>query len=240
MFWRRRDICGWIAAMLLSCAVEAAPAAASGRAVTFTSPDGTPLVGMYYEASPRPAPAVVLVHMLGRSKDEWSLLAARLADAGISALAVDLRGHGRSGGNGSELTAMAADVQAAVAWISGQSGVRPGAVAIVGASLGANLAGIVAAESPAVRGAALISPSLEYRNVRLDAATMKKFGDRPLWLAASRDDPYAWRTVKELAADHPQRELRTSDVRGHGTLLVNADPELARALVDWLKRTLID
>jgi hypothetical protein len=43
----------------------AAPVFAAGRPVTFAAPDGTTLAGMFYEASPMPAPAVVLVHMLG-------------------------------------------------------------------------------------------------------------------------------------------------------------------------------
>jgi hypothetical protein len=97
----------------------------------------------------------------------------------------------------------------------------------------------VTAASPAVRAAALISPSLEDRSLRLDAATMKKIGDRPLWLAASTEDPYALRTVKELAADNPVREQRLTTVRGHGSILFSADQDLARALVDWLKATLI-
>jgi hypothetical protein len=75
--------------------------------------------------------------------------------------------------------------------------------------------------------------------VRLDAGVMKKIGDRPVWLAASTDDPYALRTVKELAGDSTARDQRLSGVRGHGTALVAADQDLGRALVDWLRQTLI-
>jgi alpha-beta hydrolase superfamily lysophospholipase len=217
----------------------AAPALAAGRVVNVTATDGTPLVGMFYEASFRPAPAVVLVHMLGRSKDEWAAFADRLQAAGINALAIDLRGHGRSGGNGSELTAMAGDVEAAVGWLAAHPSVRPSPVAVLGASLGANLAALAAASSTAVRAVALISPSLDYRGVRLDATVMKKIGDRPVWLTASTEDPYALRSVKELSADVATREQHPSSARGHGTLLLSVDQELASALVDWLRRTLI-
>jgi alpha-beta hydrolase superfamily lysophospholipase len=207
--------------------------------VSLAATDGTPITGMLYEASSRPAPAVLLVHMLGRSKDEWAPFADRLQAEGITALAIDLRGHGRSGGNGAELSAMVGDVQGAVEWLATQPQVRPGGLVIVGASLGATLAGLVAADSAVVRGVALVSPSLEYRGLRLDPAVMKKLGDRPMWLAASTADPYALRTVKELALDHPGREQRLSSVRGHGTLLLSADQDLARALVDWLKRLIL-
>lgn len=217
----------------------AEPAGAAGRPVTFVASDGTPLAGMFYEASPRPAPAVVLIHMLGRSGDEWRVVAELLEDAGIASLAIDLRGHGRSGGSGSELPAMVVDVRAALSWLAMHPGVRPDALGVVGASLGASLAALAGVEAPAVRALAMISPSLDYRGLRLDAGVMRKLGDRPVWMAASTDDPYALRTVKELIRDGSAREQRLSGLRGHGTSLLWADPDLARALVDWLRRTLI-
>ncbi|MBA3271729.1 MAG: alpha/beta fold hydrolase [Acidobacteria bacterium] len=216
-----------------------ATAIAAGRNVTFVSTDGTSLAGQFYEAFNPPTPGVVLVHMMGRSKDEWSPTAERLQDAGITVLAMDLRGHGSSGGNGAMLAPMVGDVQAAVQWLPARPGVRPDALAVVGASLGANLAAIAAAGVATVRGVALISPSLDYRGVRIDATVMRKIGNRPVWRAASTDDPYALRTVKELATGSGAREQRLSGARAHGTALLGADPELATGLVDWLRRTLI-
>jgi alpha-beta hydrolase superfamily lysophospholipase len=217
----------------------AAPASAAGRPVTLAAADGTPLAGMFYDASPRPAPAVVLVHMLGKSKEEWSIVAERLADAGIASLAIDLRGHGRSMGDGSALATMVRDVRAAIDWLAIQPAVRPDRLGVVGASLGASLAALAATEAPAVRAIALISPSLDYRGLRLDPGVMRTLGSRSVWWAASTEDPYALRTIKELTGDGAAGEQRLSGVRGHGTALLWADPDLARALVDWLRRTLI-
>jgi alpha-beta hydrolase superfamily lysophospholipase len=223
------------AALLLT----AAPGAATGRQVSFPSTDGTPLAATLYEPSSRPAPAIVLVHMLGRSKEDWSTVAERLEDAGAIVLALDLRGHGRSGGSMATLLPMIDDVRAAVAWVAARPGTRPDAVAIVGASLGANLALVAAADTPAVRAIALLSPSLDYRGIRLDASLMRKIADRPVWLAASTQDPYALRTIKELVPGSGAREQRLSAALAHGTTLLSADSDLARALVDWLRRTLI-
>jgi alpha-beta hydrolase superfamily lysophospholipase len=216
-----------------------APVAAAGRPVQLAGTDGTPLVGMFYEASSRPSAAVVLVHMLGRSKDDWADVAETLQSSGISALAIDLRGHGRSGGSSAELPAMVGDVRAALGWLAAQPGSSEAPIAVVGASLGANLAALAAADSPAVRAVALVSPSLDYRGVRLDAGVMKKIGGRPVWFAASTEDPYAIRTVKELTAEGSPHEQQLSAMRGHGTTLVRADEQIRRALVDWLRRTLI-
>jgi alpha-beta hydrolase superfamily lysophospholipase len=227
-----------VAALLTMLVAADARALAAGRPVVLQSADGTPLTGVIFEAAMRPAPAVVLVHMLGRSKDEWLRFGERLQDEGVTALAIDLRGHGSSGGNGSELQAMVDDVRAAVQWLNARPTVRPAATAIVGASLGANLAALAAVDNSAVAAVALLSPSLDYRGVRLDPAVMKRLGDRPVWLAASVEDPYALRTLKELVVDGGNREQHLARTRAHGTHLLN-DPDTPRALLDWLKRRLI-
>lgn len=221
------------------CLAAAAPALAAGRGVTLTASDGTPIAATLYEPAARPAPAVVLVHMLGRTKDDWEDLADRLEGAGAIVLAIDLRGHGRSGGSRDALPPMVDDVQSAVRWLAARPGVRADAIAVVGASLGANLALLAAADNPVVHALALLSPSLDYRGLRADAALMKKIGDRPMWLAASTEDPYALRTLKELAQGSGAREQRLSHGLAHGTKLLSADADLARSLVDWLRRTLI-
>ena len=74
-----------------------APTAAS-RNVTFRTDDGVTLAGTWYEPSGRTGPAVILVHMLHRSRRDWDALAIGLASEGIGVLAFDLRGHGESTG----------------------------------------------------------------------------------------------------------------------------------------------
>jgi alpha-beta hydrolase superfamily lysophospholipase len=228
-----------IAAAVVVAACVTSTTSAAGRAVNFAGSDGTQLSATLYDGSNRPAPAVVLVHMLGRSRDDWEKVANRLADAGLVVLAIDLRGHGRSSGAIAILPPMVDDVRAAVAWIGGRANVTPGGIAIAGASLGANLAALAAADSPQVRAVALLSPSVDYQGIRIDAGVIKRIGARPMWLAASTHDPYALRTLKELATDAGPREQYLSRAPAHGTNLLAADADLVRSLVDWLKRTLI-
>jgi alpha-beta hydrolase superfamily lysophospholipase len=230
-----------LAAVVLAVSATALgvePLTAAGRNVSWAAADGTSLVGMLYETG-RQGPGVVLVHMLGRSKDDWAAVAVRLQEAGVTVLAMDLRGHGNSGGNGTALAPMAGDVRAAVEWLTTRGNIRPGAMALVGASFGATLAATAAAESSSVRAVALISPSLDYRGARLDAAAIKRLGSRAVWLVASTEDPYALRTVRELVGPDGGREQWLSAIRAHGTALFTADPDLTAALVDWLRRTLI-
>ena len=215
-------------------------AEASGRAVTFPSLDGTALSGEYFEASSRPAPAVVLVHMLTRTRADWGSLPDRIQDAGITALTIDLRGHGASSGSSQPLANMVQDVRAAVQWLAARQGVKPGSIGLVGASLGASLSLLAAVELPAVRAIALLSPSLDYRGLRTDVNLVKRVGGRSMWFAASAEDPLALRTLRDFAAENSgPREQIISNAVAHGTVLLERDADLGRALVDWLRRSLL-
>jgi alpha-beta hydrolase superfamily lysophospholipase len=228
-----------VSALLVAILLSTSAATAAGRAITFASSDGTTLAGMFYESPNRTAPAVVLVHMLARSKEEFIPIAERLQDSGATVLTFDLRGHGGSSGSASSLSLMVSDVRSAVEWLTTRAPNRPSSIGLVGSSLGANLAALAAADLAAVRAVALISPSLDYRGVRLDSTVMRKLGSRPVFLASSTEDPYALRTIQELAAQDGAREQRLSTSRAHGTALLIADPDLTGSLVDWLRRTLV-
>lgn len=220
-----------IGALLLSSA-----AAAQTRTVTFRADDGHTVVGALTEASQRPAPAVVLVGVLGRPRDDWQIVAERLAAANITSLAIDLRGqYLPDDGSG---TAWAADVTAAVGFLAGRPEVRAWAIGVVGASAGANLAASAAAGDPRVRSLVLVSPSLDYRGIRMEGP-LRQYAERPALLVASLRDPYAARSARELATEAPGlREIQWSETPAHGTALLAREPDLVRGLIEWLLRTL--
>jgi acetyl esterase/lipase len=211
---------------------------AAGRAVTFPAADGRSLTGLLFEADARPSAAVVLVPMLGRSRDDWQVVGQRLAEANITALAIDLPGVALPG-DPQSLAAWHHDIVSAVMFLGSRSAdVRPDAIGIAGASLGANLAAVAAAAQPAVRALALISPSLDYRGLRIEEP-MRGYGARPALLMASLQDPYAARSVRELAQDAPgPREQRWSTIPAHGTLLLQRDADMVRSLVEWFQQAL--
>jgi len=224
-----------VAALLV---VAEGPLGAAGRVVTFPAADGRVLTGLMMDARDRPAPAVVLVPMLGRTRDDWQAVAQRLAEANISALAIDLPALGLPD-DPAELMRWHEGIHAAVAFLAGRpTDVRPAAIGVAGASLGASLAVTAAAVDPGIRSIALVSPSLDYRGVRIDLP-LAQYGPRPALLLASVHDPYAARSVRTLARDGSgPREVRWSTVPAHGSLLLARDGELVRALVEWFQRTL--
>ncbi len=222
-----------IAALILATVA----AQAAGRAVTFRGSSGRMVTGYLTEADRSPAPAVVLVPMLGRPKDDWQDAADRLAAAGVHALAIDLPAASLPA-DPQELQGWHQDVRGAVSFLGTLNEVRPGAVGVAGASLGANLAALAAAAEPSVRSLALISPSLDYRGVRIEGA-MQQYGARQALLAASVHDPYAARSVRELEKlGGGLRTVLWSSAPAHGTTLLSRDPDIARTLVDWFQQTL--
>jgi alpha-beta hydrolase superfamily lysophospholipase len=209
---------------------------AAGHMVTFRTDDGRTVTATLVEANRRPAPAVVLVGMLGRSRDDWQSVAEHLADANITALAIDLPGQ-RLPGDAKDLASWHTVIGGSLNFLA-RSDARPPALGVAGASLGANLAALAAASDVRVRALALISPALEYRGMRMDTA-LRQDGGRPALLVASLHDPYAARSVRELSAQPPgPREVQWAETAAHGTILLAREPDLARSLVEWFRRTL--
>ena len=215
---------------------------ARAQRVAFQTADGVTIAATWFEPAYRPAPAVILVHMLGRSRRDWEGLGSRLAGAGIGALALDLRGHGDSswggGGEGADHSVMVRDVEGARRYLSARSDVVPSRIGLAGGSLGANLVALHAAADASIASVALLSPSLDYRGVRIEAA-VRKYGSRPMLLVVSDEDAYARRSADELkGAGGGIRELLTLSGAGHGTNMLGRAPELGSALVAWFQRTL--
>lgn len=232
----------FVLAALLALAAESAWAA-QAQEVTFRTDDGVTIVGSLFLPA-HSGPGVILIHALGRSREDWQSFATRLADAGFVALAIDLRGHGASGPlpegtDLNDLTRMTNDVKAARAFLATRREVAPNRIGIAGASIGANLAILVAAGDPTVRSLVLLSPGLDYRGLRPEAA-MKRYGDRPAMLVASQEDTYATDSARKLATDGAGvRDLRILTGAGHGTVMLGRQPDLAGSLVDWFRRTLL-
>ena len=224
---------------VLRLGFEGATAGAPAQRVSFKTDDGVTVAATWHEPPTRPAPAVIYVHMLQKSQADWEGFAAQVAPDGIGGLTIDLRGHGDTPGSNQDFAGMVKDVRAARQFLSARGDVTPGRIAIAGASIGATLAAQAAADDAAVASLALLSPSLDYRGLRLDAA-VKKFGARPVLLVASDDDGYAVRSVRDLEKSGGGiREAAILSRAGHGTAMLSREPDLSRRLLEWFRRTLL-
>jgi alpha-beta hydrolase superfamily lysophospholipase len=232
-------------ALLLSFLALRTVDTAPTQRVTLRAEDGATLAATWYEPSSRPAPAVILVHMLNRSRRDWDSFAHRLAGEGVGALAIDLRGHGDSqrpsapeGNAENPYAAMVLDIKAARRYLAGRYDVQQNHVGIAGASIGANLAALTAAGDASLVSLALLSPSLDYRGLRIEPIVKKL--RIPILLVAGTDDAYASRSVRELQkGGGGERQVLMLEQAGHGTVMLSRDENLARTLVDWFRRTLL-
>jgi dienelactone hydrolase len=215
------------------------PTVVVSERVALRTTDGISLAATWYEPAAGPAPAVILVHMLQRSRKDWDSVGSRLASEGIGALAIDLRGHGESqGATGENLSVMLEDIKAARRYLAGRSDVNRARIGLAGASAGANLVALEASVDSGTASLALLSPSLDYRGLRIEAA-VRKYGSRPILLVVGDDDPYAMRSAKDLQkAGGGIRELLVLKNAGHGTNMLNAPEDLPQQLVQWFRRTL--
>ena len=105
-------------------------AMANSQRVAIRTDDGISLAATWYEPGTR-APAVILVHMLHKSRRDWDAVATSLASQGIGALAIDLRGHGESSGSipegqtAADYSVLVRDLIAARHYLSSRGDVQP-------------------------------------------------------------------------------------------------------------------
>ena len=213
----------------------AAAALAAAQIVSFQTSDRWMIAATYRAARPGRA-TVVLIHGVAASRLEWETFAKRLAEKGVGTLAVDLRGHGGSTMGPAGATDFAGfdttnswpgaveDLRAAAFWLKGK-GIPESKIAFGGASIGANLASLAAAESPKTPFLLLLSPSDDYRGVRL-------MGRRNLktLAAASLTDQRALATAKYLETAGIAKVVTAA--RGHGVQMFE-DPAILTKIVDW-------
>jgi uncharacterized protein len=128
--------------------------------VEFAAVDGARLRGWFLPADGEDGaeahPVVVVMHGWASAAEDLLPVAPSLIGAGLSTLFVDARGHGRS--DAAEFMSMprfAEDLSAAVAWLRERSDVDAARIALVGHSVGAGAALLVASRDPRI--AAVVS-----------------------------------------------------------------------------------
>jgi len=222
----------------------------SAREVDFVAADGFPLHGVYLSGREQ-GPGALLLHMDGRSSQDWKYFGEKLNRGGYHVLAIDLRGHGKSitTVEGEPLThamlteshykAMLEDVRAGVKYLRENTTVAKDQISLVGASIGANLALLYASQDAQVKNIVLLSPGLDYKGIVADEA-IAKYGDRPIFIAVSKEDNYSAKSSLVLdASAEGRRYFQVYTGAGHGTKMMSREPGLETLMSGWLNGTLL-
>ncbi len=196
--------------------------------VVIAAGDGLEIQGDYYASSG--GQAVLLLHMLGGRRADWDSLIPYLTTEGYTVLAVDMRGHGET--RGSQEWALAEqDVQTLLDWLREQGAEE---IALVGASIGSNLALRGMANDEAVVTAIALSPGLDYRGVTTEDA-IEAIGRRPVLLVAERVDRYSADSVAQLfALATGLVQVRIGTSAAHGTNMLGGTESLEKVIAAWL------
>jgi dienelactone hydrolase len=232
----------------------------AAKIVDLKAAGGTVLKASYFAAA-NPAPGVILVHQVNRTRKSWDDLAAKLAAAGINTLTVDLRGYGESGGNMSDRKVDAGDMDVAFQYLASQPGVKRDTIGLAGAGwLGVDRSVVFASAHPTeVKSLVLLSGE----TFRDGLQFLHQASQLPILFAMSDDDEYppTQDAMKLLyvtssssskkfvhyssAHDAPWLWFETADASkvpakgGHGTDMLKVHPELADIIADWFVTTLI-
>lgn len=246
--------------LAIAYAAPVNPSPPASRLIELKASDGTLLKATFFEAA-KPAPAVLLLHQSNRSRKSWDALAVRLAESGISALTLDMRGMGDSGGARGDFGRRSDDVDMALEYLRSQPGVRPGVIGVGGAGwLGVTHAVEAARRHPeTVKSLVLISgetlrPGLQFLHqtrqlpqlyiysdedeypptqqaMQLLYAASSSSSKKLIHYPAAREAPWVWYETADAG--------KVAAAGGHGTDLFEAHAELPGIIGDWFASTLI-
>jgi pimeloyl-ACP methyl ester carboxylesterase len=210
--------------------------------VKLTAGDGIEVAGTYIPGS-LPS-GVVMLHMMPATRRSYDGLGDKLAEAGFHTMAIDLRGHGDSGGgdymdfSDAQHQKAILDVKAAVDFLKKQN--PDMGIGFVGASIGANLALQYAAANP-VAFLALLSPGISYRGIEGGKLSTLIPDDVPTYFVTALDDGRVegnssqTETIYNACASR-KKWIKVFKEGGHGTEILSRNPDFATTLLEWVKQ----
>jgi len=195
---------------------DAAPGA---EVITVRAADARPLDARLWPRDP--ARLVIYLHEYQRTQRDWWEEASRGRPNDPSAMTLDLRGHGDSGGDHQDFDLMEDDVRTVVAYARGRGYQR---IVMVGAGLGGTVGLLVARDEPAITVVGLSAAS-DFAG--LDALEASKAAGPRLAMVAAREDLSARESLEQIARAAGLDGTRALLLpgRAHGRTLLNADSE---------------
>ncbi len=193
-------------------------------------------------------PTVILIHQGGSDRSEWNSFSRKLLERNYVTLAYDVRGHGKSDSVKriyrlfNDPGQAPLDLQAVLRKLRSLDFVDKKRIAIVGASIGANLACVASGiqdygikTAVAISGKTSAVYNLAGVKNREDLAMKSIFFVSSLESNGARAD---W--AKELyeQTDEP-RQLKIIDKsEAHGVVIFKDAPEVESSIISWLSKTL--
>ncbi|MBC9033648.1 alpha/beta hydrolase [Sphingomonas sp. JC676] len=202
----------------------------SAEPVSLTAKDGVKVAGVYTRAA-NPKALILLFHQAGSGKDEYALIAPRLAESGYSSLRIDQRAGGelfgvnetvKALGKSDDYLAAKPDLEAAFDWARAQK--LP--IILWGSSYSSSLVFVLAAEHP-VKAVLAFSPG-EYFDDKQMIAKAAAGVKAPVFVTSAQDGEEidAARDILKAVpvAGKEQFVPKLGGVHGSSTLLRTKNP----------------
>jgi pimeloyl-ACP methyl ester carboxylesterase len=221
----------------------------SMQEISYTTEDNMTIFGSWIVSqdpgkSPKRRPVVILLHDYGLNRRDWGVFIPDLVQRGYNVLAIDLRGHGQSRGQGGSSASSAEymikvghlDVQAALEWIKSRKDADKKRVALIGVGIGADIAYICSGKfKKKLKRAVVISPSYS----AITDADFVGSNPRAILFCASADSKrgttmFAVETLSNFTADPKKVVIYNSSA--HGLAMFYTHPELKQEIFDWLSQ----
>lgn len=238
---------------------EAAEAGNEVKHLTYITPDGLTLHAWLTEGTPdslavsRLTGIALLLPMMAHTHASYEPFAARLREKGYTTIIFDLRGHGLStdiGGDTVNYSEMKEEDFAHLpedieTFFSDFKTKHPkkynyGDIVVIGASIGANTAGLLL-DRKWVGRAVLLSPGKNYRSLEPGQVMSAAFGgpglDKPVYIAASVDDIYSAESSQWLFDQYNgPKVFKKYPGDNHGTDILHNVKDADQELLDWLRQ----
>lgn len=212
------------------------------KTVNLKTKDGVKIVGDFYDA--KSEKSIILLHILPGNRHDFDEFTELLSAQGYNVLNIDERGHGESeawpGETGSWQEFIQADYDKAIYDVEAaadflKSRFPDTGLAVIGGSIGANLAMLYGAKAQP-KAVVALSPGINYKGIKTEIAS-RNFR-KNLLLVASKDDCYSFESSERLfeMSAAAKKEFIKYENAGHGTRMFNSEPELKQRILDFLSK----
>ena len=223
--------------------------------LTFTTSDKKEISGSFYFQDTKkdePQPLVILVHQFNETRDQWqSSFIDSLLSAGFKVLAYDIRGHGKSTKQNGNLEDLLSDpvqapndIKAVTDWAKKQKGIDSSRIAVIGTSIGGNIA-LYAALNLGVKvpvavsnGKSTFEAYTGYNELMMGRPYFPKVKNA-LLISGSKDGDHeaGQKWILDNFCESP-KDMKVYDSGNHGKFLIEEKPEINDLILNWLKKYL--
>ena len=199
-------------------------------------------------------PLVIFLHSIGEDSTEWGTFPAEVKEKlKVATLTLDLRGHGKSILNknsrkiywqnfqNKDYKKFPYDIVDVIKYLKDQyPELDSSKTALVGTSLGANVALISGSYGLDIKTVIMLSPMLNYKGFDLRLPIVK-YGNHPLLFIVSKKDKYPYDSCLELIKFvQGKKMLKVYPYGGTGVTLIKFQPDAKPLILDWLKESLLN